>query len=90
MAVGSRYPARTRSCRRPSKSRVPLCIRRLLAGACASTLRLAEVSPSYLLIAFNSCMVLSPTMTIALRILDATKVHALCGCAVWDQGYAYF
>ena len=57
---------------------------------CVPPRLLGEVSPSCLLIAFNSCMVLSPTMTIALRILDATRVHALCGCAVWDRGYAYF
>jgi hypothetical protein len=41
--------------------RVAVHTETVLAAATASTLRLAEVSPSCSLIAFSSCMVLSPT-----------------------------
>src|SRR5215213_9230308 len=61
LGSGSRYPARTRSCRRRSKSCVVVSMLRPSAAATASTPRLAEASPSCPLIAFNSCMLLGPT-----------------------------
>ena len=68
---------------------VSLCIPRLLAAATASTLRLAEVSPSCSLIAFSSCMVLLPTMILPSGYWTLPG-YMLCGCVLWDHGYANF
>ena len=68
-------------------SDVPLSIPRMSAAASAPTLRLAEVSPSCALIAFNSRMFLSPTIV---PERSTTLGYTLCGYVGWEWGYANF
>jgi hypothetical protein len=68
----------------PLEGPTPTCCS---GAASASTLRLAEVSPSCALIAFNSRMGLSPTIV---PERSTTLGYTLCGCVGWEWGYANF